>query len=116
MHAGVPVEAAAVADDAGSVPDELAPVPDEAGLAVVVTVAAGELADDVDDAEQPATSAPAASNGMTSNVFFTRSPIEHGKGDAPMPFTTPRPPPRLCRVSVGSRSARDCPRPAVVSP
>jgi hypothetical protein len=33
-----------------------------------------ETAVDVDDAEHPAMSTPAASSGMASSAFFTRSP------------------------------------------
>jgi hypothetical protein len=91
-HAGVPEEAALVPDaaepelvaaeppDDAEVPDDAEPsavaeVPDDAEVALALPGPAGEAADDVDDAAQPAVRTAAASRGMASSLFFTRSPV-----------------------------------------
>ena len=73
MHSGVPdatepdpVALVEVADDAALVAEVLALEAPDAEL--------GEAAVDVDDAAHPAVSTPAASSGMASSAFFTRSP------------------------------------------
>jgi hypothetical protein len=77
VHAGVPD--AAEPDPAAlvEVPDDAEPVAEVPALEVSDAELDGELAEaavDVDDAAHPAASTPAASSGMASSAFFTRSP------------------------------------------
>jgi hypothetical protein len=77
VQAGVPV---VVAPELPDVDPELAALVALLALPEAAEVAAAEVAggaaadDDEDEAPHPAARAPAASNGMTSQAFFTSSP------------------------------------------
>jgi hypothetical protein len=88
VHAGVP-GADALAPEAAGLEAAL----DAAELAALdETVAEAAADDEVADAAQPVARTPAASSGMSSNAFFTRSPDCHGIGHFPDAFTTPHAP------------------------
>ena len=87
-HAGVPAATVPAPDEAEDVAElGLAEVPGAAGApapplagelgdpALRVAEAGAEAPDDVDNAEHPAVSTPAASSGTASNLLFTESPV-----------------------------------------